>query len=47
MEVKKPYVVSLNWVKGHNKNPLNERCDKLAVAAANSDNLIVDEGYVE
>ena len=47
VEVKKPYAVSLNWVKGHNKNPLNERCDKLAVAAANSDNLIVDEGYVE
>ena len=47
VEVKKPYTVVLNWVKGHNKNPLNERCDKLAVAAANSDNLIVDEGYIE
>lgn len=26
--------VRLVWVKGHNGHPLNERCDKLAVAAA-------------
>ena len=24
--------VTLNWVKGHNEHPENERCDKLAVA---------------
>ncbi|HIR92996.1 MAG TPA: ribonuclease HI [Candidatus Mediterraneibacter colneyensis] len=47
VEVKSLHSVSLNWVKGHNKNPLNERCDKLAVEAANGGNLIVDEGYIE
>ena len=26
--------VILNWIKGHNGHPQNERCDKLAVAAA-------------
>lgn len=34
------------WVKGHAENPLNERCDELAVAAALGGNLIRDEGYV-
>jgi ribonuclease HI len=33
------------WVKGHNGNIENERCDQLAVAAAESNNLQVDEGY--
>ena len=26
--------VILNWIKGHNGHPQNERCDRLAVAAA-------------
>ncbi len=26
--------VILNWIKGHNGHPKNERCDRLAVAAA-------------
>ncbi len=33
------------WVKGHNGHPENERCDLLAVSAANSKDLLVDEGY--
>lgn len=33
------------WVKGHAENRWNERCDRLAVAAANSANLLPDEGY--
>lgn len=34
------------WVKGHNNNVENERCDKLAVAAANKDSLHdIDRGY--
>lgn len=37
--------VKFVWVKGHAGNPLNERCDELAVAAAESNNLLVDEGY--
>ncbi|CAN5396188.1 ribonuclease HI [soil metagenome] len=37
--------VKFIWVKGHAENPLNERCDELAVAAAMGSNLIIDEGY--
>ncbi len=36
------------WVKGHDGHPENERCDKMAVKAAMSANLIEDEGlYLE
>ncbi len=33
------------WVKGHSGNPENERCDRMAVAAYNSDTLANDEKY--
>lgn len=33
------------WVKGHAENPWNNRCDELATAAADSKDLLVDEGY--
>lgn len=33
------------WVKGHADNPWNERCDRLAVAAANAKGLPADVGY--
>ena len=33
------------WVKGHAANVENERCDELAVAAANTPPLAVDHGY--
>ncbi len=35
----------LHWIKGHNQHPQNERCDKLAVAAAKSKNQKVDLGF--
>lgn len=35
------------WVKGHASNPLNNRCDELAVAAALSSELKIDHGYEE
>jgi len=35
------------WVKGHAGHPQNERCDQLAVAAAQDFDLQVDEGYEE
>jgi len=34
-----------HWVKGHHNNVENQRCDTLAVAAANSANLLPDNGY--
>jgi ribonuclease HI len=38
--------VKFQWVKGHANNPGNERCDALAVAAANKKSThLVDEGY--
>lgn len=37
--------VRLIWVKGHAQIAENERCDALAVAAANSANLLIDDGY--
>ncbi|MGB0404419.1 MAG: ribonuclease HI [Salibacteraceae bacterium] len=37
--------VKFQWVKGHANIPENERCDQLAVAAAESDNLLIDKGY--
>lgn len=33
------------WVKGHAGHPENERCDQLAVAAAESNNLLVDDVF--
>ncbi len=37
--------INFHWVKGHAGNPLNERCDKLAVSSARGDDLLVDFGY--
>jgi len=33
------------WVKGHADNPLNNRCDQLATAAADNGPWLVDEGF--
>jgi ribonuclease HI len=33
------------WIKGHAGHPENERCDQLAVAAANGTALLVDGEY--
>ena len=38
--------VRFQWIRGHNGHPENERCDRLAVAAAASGQLLVDEQYV-
>ena len=37
--------VSLLWVKGHAGDPANERCDRLATAAATKPNLPPDPGF--
>ena len=36
--------VEFTWVKGHDGHPENERCDKLATTAADSDLLLDDDG---
>ena len=33
------------WIKGHAGHPENERCDDLAVKAAQQKNLKIDEGF--
>lgn len=37
--------IKMQWVKGHNNNPYNERCDELATAAADGHGLLIDEVY--
>jgi ribonuclease HI len=39
--------VRLAWIKGHAGHPDNERCDRLAVAAAQGSCLFIDKGYME
>ena len=45
LDVYRKHLVTLIWVKGHNNNPENERCDLLAVAASKGPDLNEDEGY--
>jgi len=45
LEIYKKHNVKFIWVKGHANNPLNERCDELAVAASMQTNLKEDTGY--
>lgn len=37
--------ITFRWVKGHAGHPMNERCDELAVAASNGNNMPEDVGY--
>jgi ribonuclease HI len=37
--------IEFRWVRGHAGTPENERCDQLAVQAAQKKNLPADEGY--
>lgn len=47
LEVYKQHTVRFVWIKGHNETPENERCDRLAVAAAlDTTNLLDDTGYL-
>jgi len=42
LKAMEPHKVRFEWVRGHNGHPMNERCDKLATAAADGDNLADD-----
>ena len=42
LRAKQPHQVKFTWVKGHAGHPENERCDKLATTAADSQNLLDD-----
>lgn len=50
LKIYRKHQVTFTWVKGHASNPLNERCDRLAVAAgagavARGIILPADEGF--
>jgi ribonuclease HI len=45
LQIYPKHQIKFHWVKGHAGNKYNERCDELAVQAAESKNLLVDEGY--
>lgn len=39
--------INMNWIKGHSGHPENERCDVLAVNAAEGKNLAIDTVFEE
>lgn len=45
LDLSEKHDVSYRWVRGHAGNSENERCDALAVAAANRRELPPDESY--
>ncbi len=46
LKVAKKHRLTFFWIKGHAGHPYNEICDKLAVKAAQSSELLDDEGFV-
>ena len=47
LKAAEPHTLTFIWVKGHAGHELNERCDQLATAAADSGRLNVDTGFVD
>lgn len=45
LKVYRKHKVKLQWIKGHNDHPQNERCDRLAVAASQKKDLLIDKGF--
>ncbi|MFC2137054.1 ribonuclease HI [Bacteroidota bacterium] len=45
LKVYRNHNIKFVWVKGHDNNIENERCDKLAVEASKLPYLLIDEGY--
>jgi len=46
LQIYPKHKVNFIWIKGHNDNPWNERCDQLAVEASLMPSLPEDEGYL-
>ncbi len=46
IELMNIHEIEFCWVKGHDGNPQNERCDFLATSAAKGDNLSKDTEYL-
>jgi ribonuclease HI len=47
LKIAQKHNVKFVWVKGHNGNIFNERCDRLAVQASESPNLKEDTWYIQ
>ena len=47
LEIYNDHIIKFHWVKGHNNDFYNERCDFLANLAAKNSNLIDDRGYLK
>jgi ribonuclease HI len=47
LSVYKKHKVKFVWIKGHNDNPENEVCDRLAVKASEEGNILIDEYFEE
>ncbi len=45
LKIYRKHNVRMHWIRGHNDHPYNERCDRLATAAADGYDLLVDDGY--
>ena len=45
LPLQKRFNLKFNWIKGHAGHPENERCDELAVMAAEGSGLKVDKGF--
>ena len=45
LQVFRKHKVSFVWVRGHSNNKENDRCDVLAVQAAESNTLLIDKWY--
>ncbi len=43
LQASKPHNLEFVWVKGHAGHPENERCDKLATTAADTNAVLTDE----
>ena len=46
LKIYRKHNVKIFWLKGHNNDPENELCDRMAVEASKSNKLSEDTGYV-